>query len=1203
MDPSKEFATADSTAPIDTTSGNPLADLLQGLPRDAATIGVSTGQAIANMISKQKGYELAGTKLDPKEMGPLGPFLLGDQPIEGLADTAAKYESSIKQSAFAKKYGLDEHATMLGVLGATAPIGFDFFGAGGEGSVIEQIAKASTAEEVAPILRNIGLHEDLIPSAAEHLAATTDRTEIKSTLDALEAAQKSLAAKAPEEATHAAEGFAKTDAEVANAAARAAETAPEEVAGKIPEEIPKEEIPSEGGFARQAAEDTAPKAAAKATRSVDELSQNLENLMMQKSFLEDSMLDHPGKALTKFRSSSTGELPEIRGRTAAERFGKMGQEKADRRGSFNRMGDTIIQEIMGQEASKGGDIEAANQALAAYTDMRDEYTRTNDAIRAVRAELRDAKQAEKLAAEEARARAKTTKAVREAKFEKDYRTKAEREAQAPRGLLQRGAEMVRGGRERPINPNMARGVASESVQRAAANETYIGGIESGPFKGFSPRMRSWYQDWIFQRQAVPAEVKVALKPFEVLKGAKLDEWGFEYLGRGLKTGKDGVVRVVEGLRSRYGMFGQVEKTLNRWLDEEQRAGINVAEKENYLPIYLKGGPAGAGEDELMRRLGLRPGFSMRSDFKDYVEAMEAGYQPKYDTIYEILQARARAHYKAMADANMFREGVQMGWIVPKKAIADDMRGAFRDLDSERFPTQSSAYGNSIYQGVYSAPAKLAEKINNYLADPDKTLSNIAGAARTVKNVALAVGVPGTGLSIHFWNVLPREIALDFALSPMRAPLETAKYAYYAINPRAASRFIEKNLPEAMPLIRAGMKFSTEEHEPLKELAAAFEKDENGIYKETLGSRLGTAAKSMAQWIHNIFGANTFDKLLPARKIGNGIRLYQTYLDHGFPAADAARRAASDINAVYGGINWESLGRSRNWQGVLQSIAMAPDYAETNLRLGGSIAKAFANPKSISGKIYRGMAYFYLGSYMTMNLINYENTGHWSFQNDILHQFSLDLGKAKNGKERYLNIYGTGVDFLRIPLYAATAIAKGNIQDLDSIFLNRMSIPLRSAMSMLLNVDWKGDPILGPDKYGKPQSAATQAANALSNTVGQMLPSSAQPLGNLMAGKTTPATAIEETLGLPVTEKNIAPSTADINKLKSEAADAIANGDYSLFNKLVAAKVISPRSRATFIRDALTKARSARQLRAAQRAKAKTAQEKQLLQQEGFTAGQ
>ena len=1168
MGPPKPIATEGSTP--ETNSGPDTIDIakgiLQAIPRDAASVGVSAGQAIANAISKKAG-EAADVSIPTSKFGgKLGQIVLGNEPISGLADTAAKYESSIKNSAFAKKYGLDQHATTLAVLGATIPVSLDFLGAGGEESTIKALAAETDATRVAGILRNLGVHEDLIPRAAEIIAETSDKEAIANELKTIEATQKAVGTHASIE-----EKGGMTPEELRSLDESAAAT-----------ERPIGEVIAESPAAKAVARETETSIQKNLPRSIEDISKALEDATQHSSFLKDTLIDHPGRGLMKYRSSQTGDLPEL--------GAKSGPNRGVSKSKFAKSGDKIFQEMLGQDASGGGDVALAQEHLDEYLKIRDQSNEVAAYVKNLRQELKAAKAAEKEKLRSGRVQERTQKIL--AKMQERARASRARLIEVARNkpgsqtagdFLRRGAVRADVRNARPIT-DLIQGKASEQMQKYAVDESKYGGIESGPFKGWSTRLKDWFQDWVFQRQAVPAEVKLVMSQFEVLKNSKMD-WIYEYLGKGFKDG-----RIVEGTRSRYGMFGRVESQLNKWLDEEQAAGIKVADKDNYLPIYLKNAAAESEDamiDDSGRRLGLRPGFSLQSQFKDYVEAQNAGYTPEFDSIYPILQRRAAAHFKAMADANMFRAGAREGWIVPKKAVADDLRGEFRDLSSDRFPAQNAAYGNTIYTGVWDAPASVAAKINNYLQDPTgfgKFLQKAGNVGAVLKNTALSVGIPGTGLSVHFWNVLPREIAIDFATSPLHAPFEVAKYFYYAANPRAAQRFIDANLKEAMPLIRAGMKFSTEDHSAARELTKMLDKE------EPILGRAGAAAKATSDFLHKVFGGNTFGKLLPARKIANGLKLKSIYESKGMTADAAARAAADDINAVYGGINWEALGRDRNGQAMLRAAILAPDFAETNIKQGARIIKAFAKPGSIQSRIYRGMMYTYAAAYATANLINYENSGHWMYQNDILHQFSLDMGKDSNGKEKYLNIFGTGVEFLRIPLYVATSIAEGKLQDLNSVIRNRLSIPLASIFSLVENVDYKGDPIFGPTKFGQPQSLAQQGANVFSNTIGNALPGSAQNLGTYLQGKTPAAMTIMQALGLPITEKNINPTAADINALKAQAAANIRKGDYRLFNALVKAGAISVRSRARFVQTAL-RGVSARQKAAKAKAAAKSAKVK------------
>lgn len=1188
-DIASDTGATDTSTPQTTPTGTLdfIKSTARAFPRDAAAVGAAVGQAGINIFNPSAGARAAdiGASI-PTNGSWWSKLLFGPEPIKGLPQTAADYEMAINNSSFAKAHGLTKYAMPLGVLGSTAPVGLDFLGVGGEKGAIDALVAANDVESAAKVLRQIGVHEDLVLPAAEHIAATGDRVAVENELKSVEALQKSTtaipasSAGAEDFATDGAKAVIRGEGDVAAAPIKSAEEAAPRAADEA----------TEASRTATAAADTAKPA----VRSIDDIERDLEDMKQQESFLKDVVADHPGKALAKFRSPTTGELPEVRGTRTFS-----GDKIAGTRGAFATRGDSIIQDLLGQDETNGGDITVAQKKLDDYTALRAQYAQTQDTVRALTQELRSARTsaAEEASAARRGASATTERAKAAAQSVREPMTRAERKEGTIADIIQRKAEVVRKGAQAPTK-GIVEGNASITSQRNAALETEYGGIESGPFKGWSEAMRNWFQDWIFARQSVDVETKVALRKFEILKRVpgeteeqatrRLFDWLSEFYGR---KRKDGVQ-------------GQVEKLLDRWLTEEQNAGIKVADKNDYIPIYLKdAAEESEGELPADRRVGLKPGFAMQSVFKDYFEAAQAGYAPKYDNMYDILQARARAHYKAMADAEFFRNGARNGWIVPANAVDEDLKSQFRHLDSERFPAQQAMYGNTIYRGVFAAPEGVAKKVNAYLNNPDTTLQKIANVAGSLKGTALSVGIPrlsaipgikqiadhspelvkdlletGSGFVVHFWNVLPREAAADIAISPIRAPFEIAKYFYYGLNPRAAARFVDKNLESARILVRNGMKLATED-QAFHALATP----------ETKIGKVGAAGKATSDYLHHLFGENYFQRILPARKIANGKKLMDWYVKKGFSEKDAARQAASDMNTIYGGINWESLGRSRNWQEFMRATILAPDYLETNVKQGTNIVKAFLKPKSVAGRIWRGMMGAYAGSYLVANIINHENSGHWMYQNDLLHQFSIDMGKdPDNGKTRYLNIYGTGVEFLRLPTYVISAIAKGDLADLNSILLNRMSVPVGSVGAFLFNVDWKGDPIFGPDKYSRPQSGSQEASNVFDNTIGRIFPGSLTDAKSIAKGTLSSNVGIPKALGLPITEKDTSATPAEINKLKAQAASDVKKGDYRLLNKLVKAGVISPRSKAQFIRTARS-GPTVRQVKSKEKTKAKAKQ--------------
>lgn len=717
--------------------------------------------------------------------------------------------------------------------------------------------------------------------------------------------------------------------------------------------------------------------------------------------------------------------------------------------------------------------------------------------------------------------------------------------------------------ERVDARGVIQGQASTETQRNALLEATDGGIEHGPFKGMSMDMKNWFQRFVHGRQTAAVETRIVMQSFDAYKKA-WDKQGlnlvFKYEGMEPKGDT-----VAEGGKDHSGPLLEIEHLLDQWLREEQAAGVPVRERQGYLPLYLADeGDASPGLPG--RRLGLRPGFTMSRFFDSYAEAIAAGKTPKYTSMYDIIQARAQAHFKAVADAKFFNEGVSKGYVVPKTAVDDEFSGLFRDLDSERFPNRRAAYGNTVYSGVYAAPEPVAEKVNNYLRDPDKWLKRAADLVGSAKGMVMSVGIPGTAINPHLFNILPREIFADLAISPVTAPREFGRAMLYTIAPKLARRYIAAHLEEALPLLRNGMTYSAEGMDTRELFNNA---------DETLMGKMGTVGKALSKNLHNIFGGNMFGGLIPARKIYNGLRIMKAYEKSGLSTDEAAQKAADAVNKLYGGMNIESMGRNKNFQNFLRTVLFAPDYAETNLKLGADTLRGVFKPGTPGFNLYGRFMFWFVGAYVAANIINHENSGKWMWENDPIHSLDLATGKDDQGKTRYWKIFGTGVDWIRLPMQIATAITQnqGNpgegFKNAMTAVRNRLSTIAGPALSLIANSDYRGDPIFGVDAYGKPQSESQQAINVFNNSVGAQLPGSINTLLNYAKGTQSLEQTVTQASGLPLSYKSNKPTVADINNLKTQAAADIKNGDYKLFNELVKAGAIAPRSKATFIRTALS----------------------------------
>lgn len=176
-------ATPDSVKKVGTS-------LIQSLFRIPADFGVSAAQAGTALSDRFFGTDSATNAMEKQiPTGNLANFL-GDEPIEGYAKQIENLSNVIKSSAFAKQLGLDKHSMPLAFAGIVGGEALNFIG--GEENAIEQIAKEKVPEAIRTLLIKSGVNESVASKAAPHLAATSDKAEIKATLDTLRGVQNTL---------------------------------------------------------------------------------------------------------------------------------------------------------------------------------------------------------------------------------------------------------------------------------------------------------------------------------------------------------------------------------------------------------------------------------------------------------------------------------------------------------------------------------------------------------------------------------------------------------------------------------------------------------------------------------------------------------------------------------------------------------------------------------------------------------------------------------------------------------------------------------------------------------------------------------------------------------------------------------------------------------------------------------------------------
>lgn len=101
----------------------------------------------------------------------------------------------------------------------------------------------------------------------------------------------------------------------------------------------------------------------------------------------------------------------------------------------------------------------------------------------------------------------------------------------------------------------------------------------------------------------------------------------------------------------------------------------------------------------------------------------------------------------------------------------------------------------------------------------------------------------------------------------------------------------------------------------------------------------------------------------------------------------ARGYAKEVNATYGGLNWEQMGISKTQQSFLRFVLLAPDWVVSNISLG----KYAVSDTGVAGKAARAQLFNALSTGMvTTQILNKAITGHYTNENPKGHEFDIQI---------------------------------------------------------------------------------------------------------------------------------------------------------------------------------------------------------------------
>lgn len=586
---------------------------------------------------------------------------------------------------------------------------------------------------------------------------------------------------------------------------------------------------------------------------------------------------------------------------------------------------------------------------------------------------------------------------------------------------------------------LGQGVGSTAQKQASeiadSQASLVKGITDKP--GLSTTDKNAFADWVNESRAVQTEKYLVQNKFK-----DLDEKGLDAFFEVQKGNKEG-------------RLADVRTFLNDKFKQARREGIDFNYQEDYLPQVWNNSPEEIAQ-AFGRRVTTKAGFTMEKVIEDYKTGIAAGLSPKFTKTSELLGWYEGAVNKAVADRKFMNYLSTNRMIMPAKDAPRD----WVTVNPDRFGRMRSTMGGTevATEGYFKAPRELAEIVNNYLFNPStdggnfsRGLEAVANYVSRVKNISLSFGIPFTAINSHGLNILARHTLFGQGGNVIT---RFAKGANYLVNQAASGKKLAQIAPELPAAIKKGLTIGVEDRKNIMEQA-------------------GFKGKFGEAW-NRTFEVALFDKMIPALKYDSYKALVKDFSKSMHPD-QAAREAAKLVNNVYGGVNWEQIGRDRNLQNFLRSVILAPDWAETTLRLGGNFAKSLKSNTPVARK-YQKMVASLTAAYIGANMANKLSSGKFMWENDPGHTFEIEAGYTPDGQKRYLRPFGTAADMARLPYDMVLSLAQGDLTAPTRIIRNRLSIPAGVALGAVTDTDYRGRAIgwKGKDKYGNDMSLKDRA---------------------------------------------------------------------------------------------------------------------------------
>ena len=381
------------------------------------------------------------------------------------------------------------------------------------------------------------------------------------------------------------------------------------------------------------------------------------------------------------------------------------------------------------------------------------------------------------------------------------------------------------------------------------------------------------------------------------------------------------------------------------------------------------------------------------------------------------------------------------------------------------------------QGNLMGPKEIVKKIENYLKPDEGWLAKAGEISSKSKSVALSSGFfPG------------KPIATSQGINTLRMAMAEGGFGRlkqavdFGINPKKAGQLLDAERNQIIQAIKEdGLMLGNDDAALAGKRVFA-----NATNKFTKG------VNKITEWQHKLFEEPLFNKMIPATKWQAYKAIKAKNLEMGIP--NAGKVAAETVNNFYGGINYELLGRNKNFQNTMRTLFLAPDWLESRIKGGWAAAKELGSVPT--GKLNKNPVYLkaagrLLATYVAADVLQKLLTGDYMHDNEGNKKFAFKFGKTSNGKDRYIDPFGTSVDFVKAPLNALFTAKEGQgpLASTEDIAEGKLGLLSRIILDHLKGEDLQGRPnITGKnDVFEKDSDWLNKIGNSL-ESIEQFFPS-------------------------------------------------------------------------------------------------------------------